>query len=218
MQDANLWMNIQRFEFDAPGVEYTFSDKLATSNGWSKKTTAKVIAEYRKFLYLATISDKKVTPSQKVDAAWHLHLTYTHNYWEALCAGVLGGALHHEPATGPAEAPRFAAQYTHTHLLYRREFEEAPPRSIWAAPPRDPSSTSRAMGWLLKAGLFGGAAYALLIYVLGVEGPLALGIAAAFGGIASLMRSSATAQEKGFSYGIAFGDGGGDGDGGGCGD
>jgi hypothetical protein len=91
-----------------------------------------VISEYKRFIYLAAISDRILTPSQAVDQAWHLHLTYTRSYWEDLCAGALGKALHHQPTEGgKAEGQKFAEAYEATLSAYRREFGAAPPVDIW---------------------------------------------------------------------------------------
>ncbi len=132
-------------------------------HGWSNKATCQAIEEYRKFLYLAAISDRKVTPSRKVDAVWHLHLTYTQNYWDGLCDQILGGAMHHEPATGPAEAGRFADQYRYTHALYQREFGHPRPRKYWTRRPRD--GTGQGAGMFNRAGLFAAGAAPVWAFV-----------------------------------------------------
>ncbi|MFD1733046.1 hypothetical protein ACFSC4_21000 [Deinococcus malanensis] len=62
-----------------------------------------VLGEYRRFLHLSTLGP--VSPSHLVDEAWHLHLTYTQDYWERL-PQVLGRALHHNPASSPEDAVR----------------------------------------------------------------------------------------------------------------
>jgi hypothetical protein len=32
-----------------------------------------------------------------VDQAWHLHLTFSENYWKVFCPQILGSPLHHHP-------------------------------------------------------------------------------------------------------------------------
>ena len=74
----------------------------------------------------------EVTPSDEVDQAWHLHLTYTRSYWDGLCDAVLGRALHHGPTKGgQAEGDRFENQYERTLASYRAAFGEEPPEDIW---------------------------------------------------------------------------------------
>src|SRR5262249_47420226 len=67
-----------------------------------------------------------------VDAAWHLHLTYTRSYWQRLCGGVLGRPLHHDPSRGgPDEAARHRHMYSRTLAAYREAFGQEPPADIW---------------------------------------------------------------------------------------
>ena len=80
-----------------------------SQSGWParmvgpSKYTDRVIEEYRKFLYLLASAGHPVTPSDQVDQAWHLHLTYTRSYWEDLCEKTIGKPLHHGPTKGGAE-------------------------------------------------------------------------------------------------------------------
>ena len=140
--DPDLWDRLECFRFDARidadgelriphDPNATFSHKLATDNCWTPSYTASVLAEYRRFLYLTQVSTSQVTPSEVIDQAWHMHLTYSREYWDALCGGVLGRALHHDAGTGPGDADRHRRQYDRTRALYRREFGVDPPRSIW---------------------------------------------------------------------------------------
>lgn len=132
MRNPELWARLQAFEFDGQGSA-PFSVKLARAEGWDAGLTARVIEEYRKFLYLTQVSHTQVTPSEAVDAAWHMHMTYTRTYWDALCGEVLGKPLHHEPCAGDEEMPRYRDQFHETRLLYASEFEQEPPREIWGS-------------------------------------------------------------------------------------
>ncbi len=131
MQDPDLWQRLQAFEFDADDAEKPFSAKLAEEEKWTEAHARNVIEEYRRFLYLAAISGEQATPSEDIDRAWHMHLSYTRSYWEALCDGVLGRRLHHEPSKGPREKQRFARQYRATRALYADEFGMRAPGHIW---------------------------------------------------------------------------------------
>jgi len=76
-----------------------------------------------------------VCPSEDVDAAWHLHLTYTRSYWKRFCGEVLGRPLHHDPTKGgPAEAKKHLDMYASTLAAYRQTFGEPPPPEVWTAP------------------------------------------------------------------------------------
>lgn len=132
MRNPDLWARLEAFEFDKGRGTAPFSVKLALGEGWSVAFTARVIEEYRRFLYLTQVSDRQVTPSQIVDAAWHMHLTFTRDYWEDLCPNVIGKAVHHQPCAGEEEMPRYRNQYAATKALYEAEFGMEPPADIWA--------------------------------------------------------------------------------------
>jgi len=74
----------------------------------------------------------EVTPSDAVDQAWHLHLTYSRDYWQTFCPEVLRADLHHGPTRGgPVERERYYRQYAGTLTFYEAAFGEPPPTDIW---------------------------------------------------------------------------------------
>ena len=131
-QPTDLWQRIEAFQLDDPDHELTFSQRLARENDWSHAFALRVIDEYKRFVYLAMTAGHEVTPSDEVDQAWHLHLTYTRSYWGELCGEVLGAPLHHGPTKGGAkEGERFEDQYEQTLQSYRDAFNAEPPTDIW---------------------------------------------------------------------------------------
>ncbi|MEM1044785.1 MAG: hypothetical protein AAGL24_01485 [Pseudomonadota bacterium] len=119
-------------DLDIPGAALPFADRLAHENGWSRAHTDRVIDEYRRFLVLTVEADHAITPSDAVDQAWHLHLTYTRDYWDRLCGTLIGRPLHHGPTRGGADENRhFRTLYRQTLATYERLFGEAPPDDIW---------------------------------------------------------------------------------------
>lgn len=127
-----LWERLERFDPDVPGASLTFTHRLARENGWSHAFAHRVVGEYKRFVFLAMTAGHPVTPSDEVDQAWHLHLTYTRSYWQELCGEVLRSPLHHGPTRGgPAEGQRFERQYADTLASYRRLFGAEPPRDVW---------------------------------------------------------------------------------------
>lgn len=132
MQDLALWQRIAAHPLDAPMGTAPYSVKLAQAEGWDKAYTMQVIEEYRRFVYLAQISPEQATPSAHVDRAWHMHLTFTRDYWEIFCPKVLGKALHHEPCMGEEDMPRYRRQYAATLALYQREFGGPPNPGVWS--------------------------------------------------------------------------------------
>ena len=136
--DSALWERLSQFEIDDQGTAFPFSRRLARENGWTYDFTLRVIEEYKKFVYLACISDLPVTPSDEVDQVWHLHLVFTRNYWHIFCGKVLQQDLHHGPTKGgQKEDEKFTDWYERTKELYEEEFDLRPPEDIW------PDSTVR---------------------------------------------------------------------------
>ena len=137
-QSDPVWLNILYYTIGPDDAALSFTQRLARENGWTLAHAERVIREYKRFCYLATRCDHPVTPSDAVDQAWHLHLTYTRDYWQRFCPDVLNRELHHGPtAGGPVEAGRFFNQYALTLRSYERVFGEAAPFDLW------PSATQR---------------------------------------------------------------------------
>ena len=135
-EQSALWQSIQSFAIDDPTASFPFSTRLARENGWTRGFALRVVDEYKRFVFLAMVADHEVTPSDEVDEAWHLHLTYTHSYWNGLCRDVLGKTLHHVPTRGgSSDAARHHAQYEQSLASYREMFGHAAPVDIW--PPVD---------------------------------------------------------------------------------
>lgn len=132
ISNQELWRRLETFDLDDPDASLTFTRRLARENGWDHAFAKRVVQEYKRFVYLAMTAGHEVTPSDEVDQAWHLHLTYTHSYWDGLCGEVLGRPLHHGPTKGgKSEGVRFEDQYERTLASYREAFEEDPPADVW---------------------------------------------------------------------------------------
>lgn len=130
--DESLWEALATMRIEPEGAPLTFTRRLARENGWSRTYAAKVVEEYKRFLYLAATGTTSVTPSEQIDQAWHLHLAYTHHYWGELCARIIGRPLHHGPtAGGGAEGRRYRSLYAGTLQRYRDTFGAEPPSDIW---------------------------------------------------------------------------------------
>jgi len=131
-EQAELWQKILDFQLDDSDAAFKFSERLAQENGWNAVYTRRVIAEYKRFIFLCCISEHGVTPSDAVDQAWHLHLTFTRSYWIDLCRDTLGREIHHNPTKGGnSEAVKYDTFYTDTGQLYFNCFSEQPPADIW---------------------------------------------------------------------------------------
>lgn len=114
-----------------PHQAYDLVRRLALEQHWSLPHAKAAIEEYRRFCYLACVAGHPVTPSEEVDAVWHLHLLHTRDYWEVFCPQVLGRPLHHGPTLGGVqEEQRFYDQYAHTLASYQTHFGP-PPAAFW---------------------------------------------------------------------------------------
>lgn len=127
-----LWENIQHFAFDDPSSDFPFSKKLQQENHWNKDFTSRAIEEYRKFIFLCCILPNGASPSEAVDKVWHLHLTYTTNYWIEFCQKTLNKDIHHFPTTGGrAEKVKHTNWYQQTLQDYIITFGYEPPSTTW---------------------------------------------------------------------------------------
>ncbi|HEY9859033.1 MAG TPA: TIGR04222 domain-containing membrane protein [Candidatus Obscuribacterales bacterium] len=135
IEQAELYDRIQRFGLDDVDADLSFSKRLARENGWTVQYTQRVIAEYKRFAFLAVVAGHPVSPPHPIDEAWHLHLLYTRSYWGYFCPKVLQVPLHHEPTReGGSEHEKFNSWYAKTLSSYEVWFEKIPPSDIWSSP------------------------------------------------------------------------------------
>ncbi len=131
-EHQHLWQQIEAFDFDATDTRLSFGQRLARDNGWSAAFTRSVLLEYRRYVFLAMTAGHPVCPSDAVDQAWHLHLTYTRNYWDDFCGRILGRPLHHGPTRGGRdEDVKHHEMYAKTLAAYRDAFGEDAPAEVW---------------------------------------------------------------------------------------
>ncbi len=127
-----LWSRLCHFSPDHPDAAFPFSKKLAKEERWTESFTKKAIEEYKKFVYLCCALPHGASPSETVDKVWHLHLTYTENYWEEFCPDILQRKLHHHPSNGGKnENDKHKNWFEETLRSYQEVFGEMPPEDIW---------------------------------------------------------------------------------------
>ncbi len=130
-RERDLWQRISAHSFEDPTLPLDFCARLAREQGWRRDEARAAIEEYRRFCFLAVTCEHAVTPSEAVDEVWHLHLTYTRDYWEHFCVEVLGRPLHHGPTRGLREdVRRHHEDYALTLESYEHGFG-APPERWW---------------------------------------------------------------------------------------
>ena len=137
LSNPNLWSRLHAFEFDDIGASAPFSTKLGVAENWSDEFTWAVITEYRRYLYLTQVSETPLVPPLAILRAWQMHLTFSRNYWNELCAKVFDQPLHYDPIQNESDLLGYRIRYEDARRLYTEEFGEAPPDSIWRAKPDD---------------------------------------------------------------------------------
>jgi hypothetical protein len=127
-----IWENVVEFFGGANASTKAFADKVARKHNWKVSYTMKAINEYKKFVYLAVVSDFHVTPSKIIDVIWHEHLLFSKAY-RTFCNEVIEYVFDHHPELMPMEdqTGRFTAQYEETLKLYEHEFAVTPPAAVW---------------------------------------------------------------------------------------
>lgn len=120
-----LWNAVLNFNLDEPPSLYGFSTRLASENYWTADFTEKAIVEYKKFMYLAAVSDMMVSPSEIIDIVWHQHLIFTQSYAD-FCF-VLGKNIQHVPSTHNREDfEKFRLAKERTKKFYGETFGSQP--------------------------------------------------------------------------------------------
>lgn len=143
LQNDPLWNRLQVFSLDNADAIFPFSGKLAKQENWTEEFTQKAIGEYKKFIYLCCTLPNGASPSEIIDKVWHLHLTYTEEYWEKFCPDVLHRKLHHHPSKGGKdETEKHRKWFEETLKSYQEIFRQAPPPEIWKPVPRNTSGKS----------------------------------------------------------------------------
>jgi hypothetical protein len=131
-EQLKSWREIKNFELDDPDASFSFTDRLARENGWTLEYSIRTIMEYKKFIFLLTITNHPLTPSDQVDQVWHLHLLYTQSYWEDFCKNTINKKIHHGPTKGGAnEKEKYNNWYNKTKTLYTKTFNTEIPKDIW---------------------------------------------------------------------------------------
>lgn len=130
--EPHLWDKITETFGGKDASTKAFAEKIAGKLGWKKDFALLAIDEYKKFVYLAIISDFAVTPSKIIDQIWHEHILFTAGY-RTFCSDVIKYSLDHNPelVKNPEQTGVFSSQYLATIDLYKTEFNINPPEVIW---------------------------------------------------------------------------------------
>lgn len=119
MRNPKLWKDLYDHDFHAE-----FRDRMIRDLAWVPTSTAAAAAlgEYRRYLYLASITDETLPPSPRIAEVWALHRTF--EGYEKL---PLPKEIRPVEASDSLDAPG----YKRTLRLYQAEFDRDPPSAYW---------------------------------------------------------------------------------------
>lgn len=98
--------------------------RVMKENLWRRDFTLRVVEEYKKFLYLASITS--VAPSFEIDQVWHAHILFSRDYEKT--EELLGKRVHHQPNPAGKSGKN---EYINSLHLYLDTFGYNPPKDIW---------------------------------------------------------------------------------------
>lgn len=113
-------------EVDAHPTPEMLIPRVAKEHDYSMEDATNLVKEAKRMLYLHAITKKPVSPSLKVDDAWHEMLMFTRYYQQF--ADFIGAFVHHDPTPG---APDGGRMYAKTKEMYEETFGEAPNPKYW---------------------------------------------------------------------------------------
>ncbi len=128
-----LWLKLNMMNAEGVTAFGPLMQAMQTQMGHNAHAAQRIIAEYRKFLFLAMRAGHQVIPPGIVNDVWLMHMESVQDYWETL-----GGMISERPiaqgvgAVGVASA---ADAWKATLESYERIFGTKPPLDIWGTGP-----------------------------------------------------------------------------------
>lgn len=113
-------------EVDAYPVPELLIPRIADEHDYSMLYAEGSLREAKRMLYLNTLSSESVSPSVRVDMAWHEMLMFTRFYQE-FCK-FLGEFIHHDPTPGEPDEGRL---YEKTKANYEKFLGITPDPQYW---------------------------------------------------------------------------------------
>jgi len=124
-----LWLKLNLMGIQGAQTFTPLMDMIQKQMGWSNDMAARVIEEYRKFLFLAMRAGHQVIPPGAVNDVWMLHMQNVQNYWETL-----GQMISERPMAAGFDPKALGAMgdsWKATLESYERIFGTKPPMDIW---------------------------------------------------------------------------------------
>jgi hypothetical protein len=101
------------------------SDKITKATGLKESET--ILVEVLRYLELVYLSGERLTPSHKVDLAWHEFILFTKQYAD-FCSKHFNCFIHHYPGDNHSEN-KMAFKKLHYH--YQKHFGIKPNPEFW---------------------------------------------------------------------------------------
>ena len=104
VSNSELWQAIKNVplpdvvtpkDWTRPSKTETFQERLSSEHDLTEESARRLVEEYRRFLYLKAIDGGSLTPSERVDQAWHLHMEIAGEGWAQFCDEVLKFRIDH---------------------------------------------------------------------------------------------------------------------------
>ncbi len=93
---------------------------------YSQEDATNLVKEAKRMLYLDAKTNKAISPSLKVDDAWHEMLMFTRFYHQF--ANFIGKYINHNPTPGPPDGGKL---FIDTKKRYLEVFAEVPDSKYW---------------------------------------------------------------------------------------
>lgn len=110
-------------DFEVPEM---LMPRIAQEHDYSLGYAKGALREARRRLYLSVISGENISPSIKVDMAWHEMMLFT-RHCQAF-AKFIGAFIHHDPTPGPPDGGRL---YQKTKKNYKKYLGIEPGPDYW---------------------------------------------------------------------------------------
>lgn len=113
-------------QVDAYQLPELILPRMIKNHGYSEEDARNLLLEAKRMLYLRAAGATGVSPSIKVDDAWHEMLMFTRSYKSF--AEFIGRFVHHEPSDGPPDGGRL---YAYTKKAYKEILGIEPDLRYW---------------------------------------------------------------------------------------
>ena len=131
MKDPALWAALKDHPFPLMGTRDGLSERVLALGGLGPRRTRAALDAYRRLLYLVAIAGPEVTPPPLLARIWRIHALDHASYSEGLVRGVI---RHPMPDAFAPPLPLTDPAHRRARALYRAEFGQSPPATVWPGP------------------------------------------------------------------------------------